>query len=854
MPASSICPGCGGPLSDCELDGLCPKCVAAQVLGPERAGAQNSNETAKSKRPPLRFFAGYELLEEIARGGMGVVYKARQVSLNRFVAVKMILAGWFASQSDIKRFLAEAEAAANLEHPNIVPIYEVGEENGQHYFSMRLIEGMSLAHLIADCGLRFSDLRDRRDEEGRDRYNAIAELMATVARAVHYAHERGILHRDLKPANILIGLNGQPHVTDFGLAKRLTASEISALSGRLTLTGAMLGTPDYMAPEQARGNLKHLTTSADIYSLGAILYHLLTGQPPFAAATPLETLRKAVDEEPLPPSQVLHERLVKSDIRNPKSEIPKDIETICLKCLSKDPTRRYASADDLTNDLKRFVRDEPIVARPAGRIEQSWRWCRRKPALATLSASLLIIFAAGLAGVLWQWRRAEEIAVKEAGERKLAEQASLKTQEANARLIGGMTRLGIQKAEDLLVAGETPTALAYLARLLRQQPTNQVVAQRIISILGHREIPLPLTAPMSHPAPVQLAEFSPDDSYVVSWATDHRLRAWDAHTGEPLAKGIESDVYHFFNREGNLVFRVSSNQAQDIKSGPVARSVRPVPASGKVIDGQLTSSGQMLLTLDTQGTVKLWETKTTSAKPVPVPLQITKDLAPVRYAFLSQSGTKAATIHTNHVAYVWETATGRPLCGPLPFHYLDAVSICMRFSPDEEKVLMLVSPGVAQIVSVKTGQIVGEALRHQGPIGATQFSPDGERLITCSDDYTARIWDAATGQALCEPLRHQSWVHDARWSPDGRRVLTASADRTARVWDGCTGQPLSEPLRHNSAVRFASFSHDGSRVVTASEDQTARIWDVRPAAFLSESMRHENYVVMAQFSPRSEER
>jgi len=294
----------------------------------------------------LRYFGDYELESEIARGGMGVAFRARQVSLNRPVAVKMILSGELASSDDVARFRTEAEAAANLDHPAIVPIYEIGEREGQHYFSMKFIDGDSLSQRLQE-----SKGKSVAREELKER----VELVIAIARGIHYAHQRGIIHRDLKPANILIDSAGQPHITDFGLARRTTEGS------DLTRTGAIVGTPSYMAPEQALGSGKNATTAVDIYGLGAILYATLTGRPPFEGQNPLETILQVQKEPPVPPSRL-------------NSAVDHELEVICLKCLQKDPESRYRSAGELADDLTRWVRGEPIQAMPPNAARLFWRW------------------------------------------------------------------------------------------------------------------------------------------------------------------------------------------------------------------------------------------------------------------------------------------------------------------------------------------------------------------------------------------------------------------------------------------------------------------------------------------------
>src|SRR5262245_35410782 len=318
--------------------------------------------------PGASRIGGYELRGVLGRGGMGVVHRARQLSLNRPVALKMIRAGLWAGGDEVRRFKNEAEAIANLDHPQIVTIHEVGEHSGQHYFSMKLVEGPSLAERL---------------EEYAAKPREAAKLVAEVARAVQHAHQRGILHRDLKPSNILLDREGRPHVTDFGLAKKLEGN------GTLSVSGSIVGTPQYMSPEQASGSRQAITTATDVYGLGALLYAALTAQPPFQSDSVLETLEQVRETAPTPPSGV-------------NRKVPRDLEVICLRCLEKDPKRRYDSAAALAEELERYLRGEPILARPTSLPERAVKWVRRRPAIAALVGLVLLMALGGFAGVLWQ--------------------------------------------------------------------------------------------------------------------------------------------------------------------------------------------------------------------------------------------------------------------------------------------------------------------------------------------------------------------------------------------------------------------------------------------------------------------
>ena len=365
------CSSCGSVIDPDVPFRLCPKCLLDLGLWFEANEAAAAAPWEKDAAPAL---LDYEILERVGRGGMGFVYRARQRSLNRIVALKVVGGGDLASPAALARFRREAEAAAKLDHPNIVPIYEVGEHEANPFLVMRFIEGASLAEPLAWRPLTETGLGDGR------RQLEIARLVATVARAVHYAHTRGVLHRDLKPSNILLDRDGNPHLTDFGIAKLIDQETM------LTQTAELLGTPCYMSPEQAEG--KPLSAAADIYGLGVILYELLTGRRPFEAARPVEVLRKVIEEEPTAPHLI-------------NGAVDRDLATICLKCLDKSPVRRYGSALELAEDLERWQRHEPILARPAGPIRRLSQWTVRNPALATLIGGLFVGIAVTL-GLLAQ--------------------------------------------------------------------------------------------------------------------------------------------------------------------------------------------------------------------------------------------------------------------------------------------------------------------------------------------------------------------------------------------------------------------------------------------------------------------
>ena len=497
---------------------------ATEGIGEATQGFEGTSSGTGAPRSPLqkvRYFGDYELRSEIARGGMGVVYEARQVSLNRVVALKMILAGQLASPADVQRFRTEAENAASLDHPNIVPIYEVGEHRGQHFFSMKLIKGGSLAAAVLGWQGSFSNANAPR---------RAATIVGTIARAVHYAHQRGILHRDLKPANVLLDAQGEPHVTDFGLAKRLKEE-----SG-LTHSNAIIGTPSYMAPEQASGHGKRLTTATDVYALGTIIYELLTGQPPFKAASALLTITKVVNEDPVAPGQLV-------------PGVSRDLEVICLKCLRKEPAERYLSALALAADLDHYLAGEPISARPLHAWERGVKWVRRRPAraglagvglvavLATIGLCVAQFYNARLATANFQLQETSDhlamanIQLADSSEKVKKALLDAQAERTRARRYLYVSQLTL--AERARQEGQIGRMMQLLRSVIPENPDQEDLRGfewYHLWRLHHGE----QSRLRGHTEAVTAVAFSADERFLASGSTDRTVKLWDIATGKEI--------------------------------------------------------------------------------------------------------------------------------------------------------------------------------------------------------------------------------------------------------------------------------------------------------------------------------
>jgi serine/threonine protein kinase/WD40 repeat protein len=748
--------------------------------------------------PRVRYFGDYEIIRELARGGMGVVFQARQISLNRVVALKMILAGQLADDSEIRRFYTEAEAAANLDHAGIVPIHEVGQHEGQHYFSMGFVEGESLAQRLALGPLPVREA---------------AALMVKVAEAIEFAHQRGVIHRDLKPANILIDPSGNPRVTDFGLARKLKGD--SGLTG----SGQIVGTPSYMPPEQAGGNRGDVGPAADVYALGATLYALLTVRPPFQAASAMDTVLMVVGDEPVPPRRL-------------NASIPRDLDVICVKCLEKSPARRYASASALADDLGRWLRHEPILARRASSAERLVRWARRRPAVAALSFLIFAAIVASIGLVARDLRRNRDtiaaITKERNASRKSESEAISARNDARREATQNLRRLvrvSVDNGNRLVEDGNPLLALPWYAHALKNEPDGPLAERRqrirLASVLG--------TAPRLTQLEVKVI----DPNHAALANSSIRADPIQPPQGQVATRRIVS-------ADGKLVLLTSAPKrdsplaAADRRRGTAtvwdAASGKPVfptlTLPSRVVDGVFLDDGRRFVTvMETelrQTTPRqelihcelgVWSGQ--NGKPVGEPVSI--PLANVRVE-LNAVGDRLL-IRGDHLP---EGRGQRArACQVRDVENLNQIILPRggevwreaRFSPDGR----LVAAAAAVAQPSKTGPT--SRSRRGTPPPGVELAPDG-RLSSVAPGPLVRFHDTKSGDPLPAILNHEGLIDGVAFAPDGASLITSGGE-LVRLWNVPAGEPLTAALQGQS---FIEFSFDGRLILLKSSLGAPQVW------------------------------
>lgn len=881
-----------------NFSGVQPVALAAETQ--VRESEQTGGSVSSTEKIPMRL-GRFEIRKLLGRGAFGTVYLAYDPQLQRDIALKLLQRTGDEKQDRHRtnRFLQEGRAAARLQHPHIVPVFDAGQdpESGEYYLASAFIDGSTLDDLVEDQPL------------GNERSTAIVRQLAD---ALNYAHQKGILHRDVKPANVMVDQEGTPFVMDFGLA-RLEESE-----ERITKDGSLMGTPAYMSPEQVAGKHDTLSGASDQYSLGCLLYKLLSGRTPFEG--PWQTqIHHHLNTIPEPPSRF-----------NP--DISRDLETICMKCLNKKIEERYASCRELKEDLERWQAGEPIKARPLNTFQRFTRWCRREPVVASLTASVFLVFAVGFSVSLWQWNRAnaEKLNVQESqkilqkkneellleqqklsekqqqlikardeaeghlsfakAQQKIAEQyaaradekakeadesaalAQQKTIEAekSAELAGQqakeLEKQALQVRKQLYLSDMRLIASAWednnldliLDRLENHRPADS--AQDLRGFEWYYWKNLASTSLMTysgHTDSINCLAFSLDGTQVATGSDDRSIRVWELQSGQlrKLLNEHQKGVTALeFGPDGTTLISGDAEGAVilwDLVTGQAMQKLEGLLSP--VTDVHLSSSSEKLaLASSLDGTAKIWETQSGQGKLL---RNLDHGGIPVVRAAFERNG-KVVTWTNNGVTSQWDLETTQaPATSRYPTSILD-----VAVSPSDPRLVVAAQDErFARVLSKTTGENLGRLLGHNGFVTCVDYSPDGSLIATGSKDRAVMLWDSTRGDRLQTLKGHGREITSLRFSRDGRKLLTASKDRTARLWNtklkdpdpGARSSSRELDRRHALEISDASFNNDGTLLVTSSKDGTAILWNADSGELLQvfQDRRQPGSIDAAGISP-----
>ena len=897
FPIRLNCPHCRNPIAvvddEPSDDVLCPSCGSSFRLDADR--------TMTWKPDKLPQLDKFELIEAIGRGAFGTVYRARDTELDRTVAVKVPRSGTFSTQEDEDRFVREARSVAQLNHPQIVPVYEVGRADAFPYIVTQYVHGITLSDALT--GRQFG-------------FREAAELVMQIAGALEHAHQRGVVHRDLKPSNIMLEKNEATATTGTGSSSQGTGSSTASVSGSLdyqprlldfglalreegevtvTVAGQVLGTPAYMSPEQARGEGHSVDGRADVYSLGVILYELLAGELPFRGNSRM-LIHQVLNDEP-------------RSLRRLNDNIPRDLETICQKCLQKESGKRYQTAEDLADDLRRYLRGEPIQARPISRPARAWRWCKRNPVVAALTTlialSMMIGIVVSLSFATEANRQAvaaklsadaAELNAKSATrEKERANEQAHAAQDAkekeSAALLRAEERLAenyFQRGSSLCELGEVARGMLWQARSLDALPADKRDLERLIRLnMAAWQTHLPsykLVGSHQVGLEVRAVAFSTDGKTILSGGDDRTARLWNATTEKPIGQpmvheGIVNSAV--ISPDGKTILTSSGDTTVRLWDALTRKQIRPPMQSDGSNRSVFSPDGKLFAVVSFQ-MIQIFDTD--NGKSVG---QIQKTGAGSALAFSPDGKTILVGDFVHRIAQLWDVATRTKIGEPMPHQNMIS---SVAFSPDGKTVLTGSKDRTARQWDASTGEPIGPPLEHTRQVSEVAFSPDGDNFLTACFDGTVRLWNAATSKPVAAPmvfhkpvssaafsndgksvvvglkdgailhadvagsgaaagpiLQHKGYVVAVAISPDGKTVATASHDFSARLWDTVTGKPIGVPMKHQEYVRCVAFSPDGKRVLTGSRDNSAQMWNAATGEPIGPQMRHEQEVFCVAF-------